>query len=81
MGRLITDGAFYWYIVDVVVRPEHQSQGIGTAIMSALEAVVSKRSATEVANLVASADVVSFYERIGYEDSGSLFMGKAVPRA
>ena len=49
--------------------------------MSALEALVSKRSATGVANLVASADAVSFYERIGYEDSGSLFLGKAVPRA
>ena len=81
MGRLITDGAFYWYLVDVVVRPEHQSQGIGTAIVSVLEAVVSKRSATGVANLVASADVVLFYKRLGYEDSGSLFMGKAVPRA
>lgn len=78
MGRLISDGAFYWYIVDVVVRPEHQSKGVGTAIMQALEAVVSQRSTTGVANLVASPDVVPFYRRLGYEDSGSSFMGKAV---
>lgn len=80
MGRLISDGAFYWYIVDVVVRPEHQSEGLGTAIMGALEAVVSEDSATGVANLVASPDVVQFYRRLGYEDSGSQFMGKAVIR-
>ncbi|MDQ6777245.1 MAG: GNAT family N-acetyltransferase [Actinomycetota bacterium] len=79
MGRLITDGAFYWYIVDVVVRPEHQSRGVGTGIMRALEVVVSQRSTTGVANLVANADVIAFYERLGYEDSGSLLMGKAVP--
>ena len=78
MGRLISDGAFYWYIVDVVVRPEHQSKGIGTAIMSALEALVASRSATGVANVVAGPEVVEFYKRLGYEDSGSLFMGKDV---
>ena len=78
MGRLITDGVFYWYIVDVVVRPEHQSEGLGTAIMEALEAVVSEHSAPGVANLVAGPDVVQFYKRLGYEDSGSEFMGKAV---
>lgn len=34
-GRLISDGVFY--IVDVVVRSEHQSKGLGTAIMNVLE--------------------------------------------
>lgn len=80
MGRLISDGAFYWYIVDVVVRPECQSSGVGTAIMRALEAVVSERSATGVANLIAEPDVIRFYERLGYQDSGSSFMGKDVRR-
>ncbi len=78
MGRLISDGAFYWYIVDVVVRPEHQSKGVARALMSALEALVAEHSATGVANLIASPDVVPFYKRLGYEDSGSQFMGKAV---
>jgi hypothetical protein len=71
MGRLISDGAFYWYIVDVVVRPEHESAGVGTTIMSALEVVVAERSATGVANLVAGADVSAFYTRLGYEHSGA----------
>ncbi len=78
MGRLISDGAFYWYIVDVVVRPEHQSKGLGTAIMTELEAVVSECSTTGVANLVAGPEVQPFYARLGYEGSGSQFMGKAV---
>ncbi len=78
MGRLISDGAFYWYIVDVVVRPERQSKGLGTAIMTELEAVVSECSTTGVANLVAGPEVQPFYARLGYEGSGSQFMGKAV---
>ena len=35
---------------------------------------------TGVANLIASPGVVAFYKRLGYEDSGSLVIGKAVAR-
>ncbi len=36
MGRVVGDGAVYFYIQDIVVHPEHQGKGIGENIMSAL---------------------------------------------
>ena len=36
MGRVIGDGAFYFYVQDVAVAPEHQGNGIGTVIVESL---------------------------------------------
>lgn len=36
MGRIIGDGAVYFYIQDVVVHPDYQGQGIGKLIMNNL---------------------------------------------
>jgi GNAT superfamily N-acetyltransferase len=36
MGRIIGDGEWYFHIVDMAVLPEHQRQGIGDAILTAL---------------------------------------------
>ncbi|MGX7014532.1 GNAT family N-acetyltransferase [Vagococcus silagei] len=36
MGRIIGDGAVYFYIQDVVVHPDYQGQGIGKLIMNDL---------------------------------------------
>ena len=36
MGRLVGDGAMYWYIQDVAVLPEYQGKGIGKSIVERL---------------------------------------------
>jgi GNAT superfamily N-acetyltransferase len=36
MGRIVGDGAIYFYIQDIVVRPQFQGQGIGRLIMERL---------------------------------------------
>lgn len=36
MGRVVGDGAFYFYVQDVVVHPDHQGQGLGRAVMQRL---------------------------------------------
>lgn len=56
--------------------PGHQGQGLGRRIVRGLEAVATRRSLTGRLNLVAAPDVAPFYRRLGYEDTGSLFMGK-----
>ena len=43
MGRLIGDGIYYM-IVDVVVRPEYQGQGIGNAIIDMLLSYVEEHT-------------------------------------
>ncbi len=34
MGRVIGDGAIYFYIQDVIVHPEFKNQGIGKLVLS-----------------------------------------------
>lgn len=34
MGRIVGDGAIYFYIQDIVVSPQYQGQGIGTEILN-----------------------------------------------
>ena len=36
MGRLVGDGAMYWYLQEIIVLPEYQGQGIGRAIVERL---------------------------------------------
>lgn len=36
MGRLVGDGVMYWYLQEIVVLPEYQGNGIGTAIVNKL---------------------------------------------
>lgn len=36
MGRIVGDGAIYFYIQDIVVHPDYQRNGIGKKIMNAL---------------------------------------------
>jgi ribosomal protein S18 acetylase RimI-like enzyme len=36
MGRVIGDGGWYFHIVDMAVLPEHQGNGLGSAVLSRL---------------------------------------------
>lgn len=36
MGRIVGDGAIYFYIQDIAIHPVHQKRGLGTRIMEAL---------------------------------------------
>jgi GNAT superfamily N-acetyltransferase len=36
MGRVVGDGAFYFYVQDVVVHPDHQGRGLGRAVLHRL---------------------------------------------
>lgn len=76
MGRLIGDGRFYLFIVDVVVRTDIQAQGIGRRIVAALEAAARELSLTGRVNLIATAEMAGFYEHLGFVGNGSVFMEK-----
>ena len=66
-GRVVGDGAMYFYIQDVIVRQSHQGQGLGKQIMTHIEAYLED-NATEHATigLLAAAGKEAFYERFGY---------------
>ena len=63
LGRLLEDGAFYATIWDVIVVPEAQRRGIGTAIF---ERLLEQASARTTVVLVASPAGKPLYERYGF---------------
>ncbi len=72
MGRLVGDGVMYWYLQEIVVLPEYQGEGIGTAIVNKLLEYISEH--TEEGNftsvgLTAVEGKEGFYERFGFAKS------------
>ena len=69
MGRLVGDGAMYWYMQDVFVLTAYQCMGIGSAIVNRLIEHVRTHSlpGTEVSLcLMAAKGKEGFYERLGF---------------
>ena len=61
MGRAVGDG-IYFMIMDIVVKPEYQRMGIGTAICNKLEGAVQGNVFTH-----ASITAKPFFEKRGYK--------------
>ncbi|SDT50710.1 Acetyltransferase (GNAT) domain-containing protein [Paenibacillaceae bacterium GAS479] len=71
MGRIVGDGAMYFYIQDVAVLPEHQMKGIGKMIVKQLLAYIKKckfKNGNAFVGLFASYGKDNFYERYGFKD-------------
>lgn len=66
LGRVVGDGAFYNFVVDLIVRPEAQGRGVGRMLLSKLEGEVANGSSSGVLQLVADEDVTPFYVSGGY---------------
>ncbi len=78
IGRVIGDGAIYFYIQDIIVIPGYQSRGVGTFIMEQIERFL-KTAAPQHAfiGLMAAEGVLRFYQKFGYrprpEDRPGMF--------
>lgn len=67
MGRVVGDGAMYFYIQDVIVDPNYQNMGIGSLVMKKIEsylAVSAKKGST--IGLLAAKGKEAFYSKYGY---------------
>lgn len=67
MGRIVGDGAMFFYVQDVVVAPGYQGHGLGKLVMEHIEsylATVVRKGAT--VGLLASKGKEGFYQRFGY---------------
>jgi len=64
-GRLISDGAMYALICDIIVMPDHQNKGIGSTILKKL---VEKRQHADLKRvwLFAAQGKAGFYEKHGF---------------
>lgn len=67
MGRIVGDGAIYFYLQDVVVLPEYRRQGVGTAIVSKLLQYLNDSvSPGASVGLFAANGAAKFYESFGF---------------
>jgi GNAT superfamily N-acetyltransferase len=66
-GRVIGDGAIFFYVQDIMVSPEHQKKGVGRMIMSAIMDYLNihARKYTFV-GLMAAKGAAGFYEKFGF---------------
>lgn len=66
-GRVVGDGAVYFYLQDIIVRPDYQGRGIGKEIVHRLLSETKKRIASEGSiGLLAVNGKEAFYEQFGF---------------
>lgn len=67
MGRIIGDGAIYYYIQDIVVSPEHQNKGLGKLILETLMEYLSTHAPHKAfVGLFANEGTQGFYRKHGF---------------
>ena len=70
-GRTVDDGKYYALIVDVVIHPKFQGQGIGTKIVAELK---DQLKGYEFVTLTAAPGKDGFYEKTGWKKQKSSFI-------
>jgi GNAT superfamily N-acetyltransferase len=67
MGRVVGDGAIFFYIQDIAVHPVHQRKGVGTRIMNCLlEYIRVKAPKKAFVGLFAAGSATAFYAKFGF---------------
>lgn len=69
MARVVGDGGYVYFICDVIVRPDHQSIGLGRQIIETVLAWLEKQVKEEetiMVNLMSAMDKEPFYEKLGF---------------
>ena len=70
MGRMVGDGAMYWYLQEIIVLPEYQKQGIGIKIVNHLVDYAVSHSATGKFTTIGGVSAKGkeeFYRKLGFE--------------
>jgi GNAT superfamily N-acetyltransferase len=69
IGRVIGDGAIYFYIQDIIVIPDYQKKEIGKLIMEDVEDyILNNSNANSFIGLMAAVGVKEFYYKYGYAE-------------
>ncbi len=67
MGRIVGDGAIFFYIQDIAVHPVHQRKGVGTRIMDSLMGYIRKQAPDKAfVGLFAAGSAKTFYAKYGF---------------
>lgn len=78
-GRVIGDGAMYFYIQDVIVSPKYQRCGLGHSIMQHIEKYLLENTSQHATiGLLAAKGKEGFYERYNYIIRDGQDLGQAL---
>jgi len=72
-ARVVTDGATFAWICDVVIDEAHRGGGLGKRFV---EEIVTHSDITDVRQLLATRDAHTLYEKFGFERIGEFFLGR-----
>ena len=67
IGRVVGDGAIYFYIQDIIVLPQYQNKGIGRMIMNQIESYLNFAARNNsFIGLMAAEGLKEFYEKFNF---------------
>ena len=69
MARVVGDGGYVYFICDVIVRPEYQSNGLGRHIIETVLSWLKDQvndGETIMVNLMSAMNKEPFYEKLGF---------------
>lgn len=70
-GRVVGDGAIYFYIQDIIVIPQAQKQGVGKLIMNHIMGWIHKNTTDQsFIGLMAASGAAPFYYHFGFRERG-----------
>ncbi|WP_285643575.1 GNAT family N-acetyltransferase [Lentzea sp. NBRC 102530] len=75
MGRVLSDGGWYFHVIDMAVLPDHQRKGIGDAILTALVERIKAHAPNAYVNLLADPPGRRLYARHGFVESAPASIG------
>ncbi len=70
MGRLVGDGAMYWYLQEIIILPDFQRKGIGTMIVNHLVDYAKANSVTGKFTTIGGVSAKGkepFYKKMGFD--------------
>ncbi|MFD3443771.1 GNAT family N-acetyltransferase [Microbacteriaceae bacterium 4G12] len=67
MGRLVGDGAHYFYVQDLIVHPDHREEGLGTLVLEELLAWIARTAPSDAfVGLFSSPEAETLYAGHGF---------------
>lgn len=81
MGRVISDGGWYFHIIDIATLPEHRQKGLAKLVVwSLMEKIKKEAPPGAYVNLVADPMGMPLYRKFGFvEGLGGTAMGLRLP--
>ncbi|MEM0965192.1 MAG: GNAT family N-acetyltransferase [Verrucomicrobiota bacterium] len=81
MGRLIGDGYRFVYIQDLVVHPDHQRRGVGSAVMDRIVDYINRNCPKKTyVHLFTTKKDSPFYSRYGFKGPEQPFSGMSLKK-